>query len=514
VPPIGVYDRFVQSRVEREAAPNTERLGLIAALRDALRAAEFTVERAEAELGTHELTGRSTDRIVYRRRLRDKGSFGALARLFLLGDEVKRSELESALGALGVQGLALLGLCDVNGSAVRATVMLIPHGDYYIACDSTAPVGVDTPFDYVPGVQAPSVTLAKLAVRSRAGSALDLGTGSGLQALLAAKHSRSVVATDVNQRALTFARFNARLNDLSNIEFRHGATFEPVVGEQFDLIVSNPPYVISPEYRYSYRDSDIPGDELCRQIVEEVPSHLKEAGFAHVLVSWTHPAGGDWHAPLREWVSGSGCDAWLLRYRTADPLDHAGGWLRPIGERDPVAFRTGLDSWLAYLRDRGIEAVSYGAIVLRRRQAGRNWVRTQDLPSEGLDSASEQTLRVFAGNDLLSELDEKALLEERLRLTPQHRLRQELGVSDGSFQVRQVMLDLTDGLCLTVGLDRYTMLLLPHLDGRRSLARALEDAAAGSELTDEAQQQYVPAALPVIRRLLELGFLELGSLER
>ncbi len=490
--------------------PRADDPDLLDAFRAALRAADFTVERVESELGTHAITSRPTERLVNRRRLRNRGgSFGALARLFLLEDEVEVSELDPALGTLGLSGLAALGLCEVEASVGRATAMLLPHGDYYLAFDCAGRGGADAWFDYVPGVQAPSVTLAKLAVRDAAGAALDLGTGSGLQALLAAKHCRSVVATDINERALRYAAFNARLNGLTNIELRQGRTFDPVEGERFDLIVCNPPYVISPEHAYAYRDSDIPGEQLCREIVQELPQHLDEGGFAHVLVSWTHRRDEPWHVPLREWLPTTGCDAWLLHYRSSDPLDHAHGWLRPLGERDPAAFAAALDHWLVYLRDRGIEAVGYGAIVLRRRHRARNWVRTDQLPLEGLEPASGHIVRSFSGTELLSELEEeRGLLGHTFRLTPEHRLRQELRFEDGALSLQEATLELTDGLRFSVGLDRYTMLLLPHLDGSRSLGQALERASAELDLTEEARRRYVPAALPVIRRLLELGFLE------
>ncbi|HSP73517.1 MAG TPA: class I SAM-dependent methyltransferase, partial [Gaiellaceae bacterium] len=330
---------------------------LAGALRSALQAAGFTVERVEAELGGHELRTRPVDLSAHRRRLPTEGSFAVLARLFLLGDAVALEELGRAVAPVGVDGVVALGLCVVDGGRVRPTVKLVPHGDYYIVSDTEAPAGAETPFDYVPGVQAPSVTLAKLAVRRDAETALDLGTGCGLQALLAAKHCRRVVATDVNERALAFAAFNAALNGVENIELRQGDALAPVEGERFELIVSNPPYVISPDTAYAYRDSELPGDELCRRIVEAVPAHLAEGGFAHVLVSWAHDPAGDWDAPLRAWVAGSGCDAWLLHYRTSDPLAHAAGWLRPLGEDDPAAFEAAVDRWLPYLRERGIEAI-------------------------------------------------------------------------------------------------------------------------------------------------------------
>ncbi|HSP73152.1 MAG TPA: hypothetical protein VLN26_12330, partial [Gaiellaceae bacterium] len=67
------------------------------------------------------------------------------------------------------------------------------------------------------------------------------------------------------------------------------------------------------------------------------------------------------------------------------------------------------------------------------------------------------------------------------------------------------------GLRLSVGLDRYTTLLLPHLDGSRTLSQALADTAARIDLTEEGRAMFAPAALPAVRRLLELGFLDLAA---
>ncbi len=489
---------------------------MLAGLASALRAAGYSVERVESVLGTQELSSRRVDLSGYRHRLEgDDSAFSVLARLFLVGDELGPAVVEPVLEPLGIDDLAALGVCIVTDGSVRATVRLVPHGDYFLCSDVEPPAGAATPFDYVPGVQAPSVTLAKLAVRLPVERTLDLGTGCGLQALLAAKHARLVVATDLNERALAFAEFNARLNEVGNIEFRHGSTFEPVEGERFDLVVANPPYVISPDHDYSYRDSGLPGDELCRRIVKDVPAHLEEGGFAHLLVSWVHDTDGEWDAPLREWIAGNGCDAWLLHYRTSDPLDHTLTWLRPLAEEDPTVFEDAVGRWLAYMRERGIEAVGFGAIVLRRRSGGHNWTHAEQLPLGQLQPASEHTLRVFAANDRLELLgDDQALLDERLRLTSRHRLRQTLVCRDGTVEVEAAALELTDGLCFTVGLDRYTTVLLPHLDGSRPLTEALAATAAGLDLTEEGKARFVPAALPAVRRLLELGFLKLGGAGR
>src|SRR5262249_35357770 len=158
-------------------------------------------------------------------------------------------------------------------------------------------------------------------VREPVDRALDLGTGNGHHALLAARHAEQVTAIDINPRALRFARFNAIMNGAS-IDFREGSLFEPVAGETFDLIVSNPPYVISPESEIAYRDSGMPGDSFSETIVRRLPAHLEPGGIGVVLISWLHPREADWTLPVRGWLEGAGCDAMLLRYAVHAPLEY------------------------------------------------------------------------------------------------------------------------------------------------------------------------------------------------
>jgi hypothetical protein len=268
--------------------------------------------------------------------------------------------------------------------------------------------------------------------------------------------------------------------------------------------------VISPDAAHVYRDSGEPGDEHCRRVVERVPEHLAEGGYAHVLVSWAHARDGDPAEPLRAWVAGSGCDAWLLHWRSADPLGHAAGWLRPLGESDRGAYEAALDRWLAYLHGLGIEAIGYGAITLRRRSGARNWVRRDPVALDRLEPAGEHTLRVVAAADLLEDLPDERLLDVPLALADEQRLEQVLAIGAGRLTVERQTLALTDGLRLTVGVDRHTASLLPHFDGRRPLREVLALAADGASLEPFERERFVPAALPVVRRLLELGFLTEG----
>jgi hypothetical protein len=476
-------------------------------LRAALERAEYTTERIETSLGVGELSTAPGETAVHRRRLAGDDAFSTIATLFLLGDAVEPVRAEAAFAPVTLASLAAIGVLDVAHDAVRASVRLLPHGDYFLASDR---VTTEPAADWVAGVHAPSVTLAKLAVRRRARAALDLGTGCGIQALLAAKHSSRVVATDVNERALAFARFNALLNGVEAIDFRLGHLAEPAAGERFDLVVSNPPYVISPDATHVYRDSGLPRDALCREIVRSVPDLLDDGGFAHILISWVHADGtGDaWADPLHDWVRGTGCDAWLLHYKTEDPLAHAAGWLGPLAWGSPHEHEAALDRWLDYFRRQEIEAVGYGAVVLRRRSGASNWVRLDEIALDRLEPASEQTLRVFAAEDFVAALpDERALLEERFELVDAHRLEQELVYRDGRVDVESQTLVLTEGLAFRVGLDRPTAMLLPHFDARLRLADVLAAAGSDLEVAHADRDRYAAAALTVVRRLFELGFL-------
>src|SRR5205085_6697223 len=177
---------------------------------------------------------------------------------------------------------------------------------------------------------------------------------------------------------------NAALNDVTNIEVAEGDLFEPAAGRTFDLIVSNPPFVISPRReggRYLFCDSGMDGDEICRRVVREAPRFLNEGGYCQLLCNWAHLSGQDWKDRLASWFQGSGCDAWVICCETRDAASYASTWLQQTekpASGEPGRLMELFDQWMDYYRQRGIEAVSAGAITMRRVPAGRAsppWLR-------------------------------------------------------------------------------------------------------------------------------------------
>jgi HemK-related putative methylase len=113
---------------------------------------------------------------------------------------------------------------------------------------------------------------------------LDMGTGSGVCAVFAAKHARRVVAVDINAAAVRCAGINALLNHLDHkIDVRHGDLFEPVPEERFDLILFNPPFVLG--VPKDDRDRAWRSDDVAERFATGLGAHLKPAGSALVLLS-------------------------------------------------------------------------------------------------------------------------------------------------------------------------------------------------------------------------------------
>ena len=473
-------------------------------LREVLLGAGFTGAGVGRALRTgRDVLARSADVPLHERRLEGVEPLGTLIKLLILEREVAADAAERVFAPLGLGQVERLGIIERGAGEVRALVRVVPHDDLLIVSDRRAPGEADR-LDHVAGVHGPSLLLAHLTVRRPVDAALDVGTGNGIEAILAARHSRRVVATDVNARALEFAAFNAQLNGVENVEVREGSFFEPVEGGRFGLVTCNPPYVISPESAFLYRDSGMSGDSVSRHVVEHAGAFLEDGAFAQMLVSWVVAPGDDWSVTPRSWVEGSGCDAWLLHNDTVDPLTHAAAWLRHELGDDAGTYAAALDRWLAYFQRLGIEAIAMGAVILRRRD-GLNWVLADELPSDRLGPASDHIQRVFAAQDFLTSLaDDRALLAERLELAEHARLEQRVVYRGGEWSVDEIGVSLNDGLGFNATLDGVTGGMLAALDGRRTLGDVAGDLA---RLEGVSRDEVERALLPVASRMLSAGFL-------
>lgn len=470
-------------------------------LRGLLRHAGYETPRIQERLATgDQLLARSPELPSYLRRLGDADELAVLLRLFLLGVPVARPRLDELVDLRLRAALEDTGLLISDGELVHGAARIVPHDELLIASDHAG--GAEARADHVPGVHRPSVALAHLTVRDEVERALDMGTGNGIQAILLSEHAREVTATDVNPRALGYAAFNAALNGAGNVETRLGSFFEPVAGDGFDLVVANPPYVISPESAYLFRDSGMRGDAVSEHVVRSAPAALEPGGFATLLIAWALDPENAVERP-RAWLEGAGCDAVLLHTSTDDPIETASVWNRDLLDQ-PEAYSAALDRWLAYYRELGIEQLGYAALVLRKRADGRDgFFQAQQLPRAALRPAGDHVRRLFETRDRLAELgSDDELLGRRLRVADDALVTADTRFSDGRWVAEGFTLSLERGLPFSAELDVATALVVRELDGSSTLAEALAQAPEGASRE---------SGVALARQMLEVGFLELAD---
>jgi hypothetical protein len=437
---------------------------------------------------------------LLRWRTRGGSPLDILVRLFLLGDVVPAEALAAAIAPAFPDDWARVGLLAAGPDGARAAVELIPYQGLLLAADWPNGAGGGEP---VMGVAASTRALADMAVRRPAGRALDLGTGCGVLALLAAGHCGEVVATDLNPRAAHFARFNALLNGRANVACRAGDLFGPARGEQFDLIVCNPPFVIAPGHGRLHTQTGRPADELLRTVVRAAPEHLRDGGYCQVIGNWACVAGEDWRDRLAGWVAGTGCDAWVLHAHTEDAAAYA---QERIAESAPDPDRAArpFDEWLDYYRAERIEAVGFGLITLRRTARRPTWFRCDRWPEQS-GPGGESVARGFAARDFLeAHAGDEALLAARLRHAPGLRWESHREPSAGQWSVVESRLRLADGLAFAGAAEPGVAEFVARCRGDRPLGEYLSEVArsAGRDA-----RRFAPGFLRVVRRLIELGVL-------
>ena len=283
---------------------------------------------------------------------------------------------------------------------LRPHAATLPGGDHewWVASDlAEVQTGKPLSDDHVLGLGGATLTLLEMTVREQVDSALDVGCGCGIQALYLATHARRVVATDLSSRACALTQFNAALNE-AVIDVREGSLFEPVEGETFDLIVTNPPFVITPDSvrgaagLLEYRDGGMDRDNLIRAVLRGAPACMNEGGTLQMLANWEIPADRNpdtqWSWRVDSWLDGLPVDAWVVQRDVLDPARYVDMWIRDSGGQlmARADYERAFTSWLADFRRAGTGAIGMGFVALRRldeAEAASGGKRAYDLSLDG-----------------------------------------------------------------------------------------------------------------------------------
>lgn len=455
-----------------------------------------------------------------------------LTRLAMLGDTVTRAEAEAALPTVGVDRAVAAGLLSASGMSaedqVRAVVDLRPTSavgadgevTWWMASDQAEAVtGARLAPDHVLGMGGASAMLASATMRMPRERVLDLGTGCGIQAMHASRHASSIVATDVSRRALAFAEFNRALNaPPAEWELREGSMLEPVArdvasGDLFDLVVSNPPFVITPHGApsFEYRHGGLPGDAIVESLVTHVGSVLAPGGVAQLLGNWEISRGADWRDRLGEWLDASAAlgypmDAWVIQRDALDGAEYAETWLRDGGvtpERGRDEYQAAYEAYLADFDSRGVDSVGFGIVTLRRTTGGRAPLRRlEDHEGQLPSPLGPHIVDSLAAHDWLEETSDDALLGMALKVAPD--VTKETYGRPLLHAPEHILIRQGGGLGRSVRADTALAGLVGACDGELTIGQI---SHALSALLEVPAGTMLAGMVPAVRDLVRDGFL-------
>ena len=378
---------------------------LLADLRSRLHRANYTLATICEQLAVESLQAIEPTRLhYYDRYVLGQAPLDDLIRFFLLRVALPKSRLEECLGTQVIEALIRLGLMlprtsdqtsnpiaeqieaqtaeQIEPNLWSSRVDLFCVDGLYIATDHRYMLLAEDQLseDPVMYVGADSQGLVYSAPRYPVQQLLDLCCGGGIQGLVASRYAQQVTAVDLNPRAIRFARFNAQLNDIRNIQFRLGSLYEPIKGQRFDTILANPPFVPSPSNDLGFRDGGATGEDILAAIIEGSAAHLTPNG--HVFIVTDLVDIDIYEVKLSQWWQGGTTHQLVLCTADRDdilfsvPHSHA-----PFGQ-SLEEYNAELGQWVDNFHQAGLSAVNFGYILIQQSTEYSYFCRTVHNPTQ------------------------------------------------------------------------------------------------------------------------------------
>lgn len=396
----------------------------------------YSETNVRERLGLLDLTELSWRAIpVYREeRLAVRDELSLAIDFFLLQGSITESELNKLFDKTQQDALVRAGVLFIEGEKCFARASLYPVENRLIFSDHAWPKLPHPGYSNVPHNQVMYIGtdtrwLARTTVRKAFGSALDLCTGSGVHAILAAFHSQRVVAVDISPRAALCVDFNAKASGLSNVEARVGDLFEPVLGEHFELITANPPFVPSPVNSLGYRDGGSSGEDVLRRIVAGLPRHLAHGGIAQIVTEMGEGEEESISERLRTWLEGAPMDILILRVGMYSAANYAAGHAE--GDDTYGAFLDSVQDWADNLRINGYTKVVSVLITFQWSNTGLPWTRIEESQPPHVDISLEVEEMFAAERTIRHPHLYEILKNARLRKAEQIELTETMNLDTG-----------------------------------------------------------------------------------
>ncbi|MBD2431680.1 MULTISPECIES: carbamoyltransferase C-terminal domain-containing protein [Fischerella] len=356
---------------------------------------------------------------------------GDLIRLFLLRCALTKSRLQEIFGNELFSTLCSLGMLIQRDQDWASQVDLFAVAGLYVATDHRYMILAEDHFDedVVMYVGMDSMGLVYTAPQYPANRVLDLCCGSGIQSLVASRYAQEVIGVDINPRAIRFARFNAQLNGIYNINFYLGNLYEPT-GGYFDTILVNPPFVPSPSQECCFRDGGMGGEEILARIITESANKLAPQGRLFIVTDLVNLQ--EYESKLEQWWQGEPAHKLVLNTADRNDILFSVPHCHTAFNQTLEEYNIKLDQWLENFHSTGLKAVNFGYILICQVGAthkGSYYSRTIHNPNQPIH---QQVQEYFRQRQLL---EEQQIDDYFLALSPDLRFRLETNPRTGERQI-------------------------------------------------------------------------------
>src|SRR5437867_1673718 len=456
----------------------------------------------------------SNDQGVFRDNIEITDALSLLVKLFLRGERVPWSVVRSVLNAADLAAIEALGVLhspSASSELCTSTIAIYPLSELFIASDRLARYDATTekpPTDVVYSPITPqTISFLRLMPRDRCDSLLDLCTGTGVLALVAASDfARRATATDVSERAVRFATFNAALNNLTNVQALQGSVYEPIGKAEFDMIVAHPPYVPAFETKYVWRDGGEDGEQITRAIIAGLLEHLRPGGQFFCSCMLTDRKDAPLENRLRAMLGAASdeFDIVVAQEKTVQPLQFCAEQAR-----SGHAPFDGLARWNETIKRLGIEQMVVVALLLQRRNSDREVITTRRALSPLTSAADLQWLvRWLLTTNGWGIEEYRRLLASRPRVLPRTELQSRSRVHEGQWSVEECTLVTLAPFAVQATCPNWYATLLQFCDGRMTAREHLQYLRDTHAVPDAASED---AFAMMIRQLVDAGLVEIDE---
>jgi methylase of polypeptide subunit release factors len=481
-----------------------------AALREHFLRSDFSEKALRQRLDVQ--PGKELDLAALSGHLAQKPKFGdsldALIYLFILGESLPTADAESSFPPSVWDALSLSHLIlpdPADASRRLANVALYPIRDLFIASDRW-----NNP-DHSPRQMFPDIVYPCLTKSARqfidytsfepCEDFLELCAGTAPAALLASRSAKNIWASDIAERSIDFAKFNAALNGIHNVTFALGDLYQPLQGHTFDRIVAHPPYVpVLKPAEIFYGGGEV-GEEITKRIIEGLPAQLKPGGRFYCRTMGTERPGQKFENRVREWLGASHAefDVALFAIQTFEPRQFAlEETLAKNGGREQYA------QWEKLFTKNDVRGLVISIVIVQRTSGQRSSFTIRRTIRSGTPLAAlEWVLRWET--EMQTDGATRMLLSAKPVATPGIEIIVRHALRNGEISQESFTLSIEQPFAMDCKVQPWMAALLPRCDGKTTVAELFETAKQSEWIVPETPPEEFCRLLAT---LISGGFLQ------